>query len=533
MLSLSQLGSVAFAQANTDPDFTVGSSFAHPGIIDLTKIVDWPGPKVLTPGEISQLAASSPVQAKYWIPEHGYAGKMLGEGVMRNRSNVRTDHAFAANLTLWDSYFFSGLNLSAPSYSALGGSWPQGPNLPTDPLVKKDQDAYLKAQGVVDPTSFTSVKKALDAGYLPLANKRVAYVADYKPASETFPKVTEFPHPAYMASTSLYNGGFNVNSTSKPAWKAVLAGMKGQALPNANGSSTGAALTKFARAFEPTGLGKTKPWSGHRELDDNEIDALAFAVVSEIRRRGPFMSLADFVNRRLVNDDAFGLKGALQAAIDATDKDTYPINKTAITNGGGIFSAPVGADLRNFASLTTRRTEDPTPPASVQGFPNKFDKNNPWLDVPNVERFPSLRAMSTTNQKSKVTAALGAPGIVTQLDVLNSIGPNLTARSDTFVVRAFGEALDGKGESIGKAWIEVVVQRSTEYIGLAGADPNRRKLAYRNNTGTTTSDYDTKPLLEKYEKRPSAAGLDEANLNRVFGRRFKTVNLRWLTSTEI
>jgi hypothetical protein len=141
--------------------------------------------------------------------------------------------------------------------------------------------------------------------------------------------------------------------------------------------------------------------------------------------------------------------------------------------------------------------------------------------------------MSTTNDKFKVTAGLGAPGIVTQLDVLNSIGPNLTARSDTFVVRAFGEALDGKGESIGKAWIEVVVQRSTEYIGVAGADPNRRKLAYRNNTGTTTSDYDTKPLLEKYEKRPNAATFDDANLNRVFGRRFKTVNLRWLTATEI
>ncbi len=529
MLSLSQLGSVAFAQANTDPDFTVGSSFAHPGIIDLTKIVDWPGPKVLTPGEILALAATG--QAKYWIPEHGYAGKMLGEGVMRNRSNVRTDHAFAANLTLWDSYFFSGLNLSAPSYSALGGMWPLGPNLPTDSLVKQDQDAYLMAQGVADPTSFTSVKKALDAGYLPLANKRIAYVPDYKPASETFPKVTEFPHPAYMASTSLYNGGFNVNSTSKPAWKAVLAGMKGQVLPNANGSSTSAALTKFARAFEPTGLGKTKPWSGHRELDDNEIDALAFAVVSEVRRRGPFMSLADFVNRRLINDDAFGLKGALQAAIDAADAGTYPINKTAITNGGGTFNAPVGADLRNFASLTARRNEYPG--GNVNGIPNKYDTNNPWLDVPNVDRFPSLRAMSTTNDKFKVTAGLGAPGIVTQLDVLNSIGPNLTARSDTFVVRAFGEALDGKGESIGKAWIEVVVQRSTEYIGVAGADPNRRKLAYRNNTGTTTSDYDTKPLLEKYEKRPNAATFDDANLNRVFGRRFKTVNLRWLTATEI
>ena len=527
MLSLSQLGTVAFAQTNTDPDLTVGSSFAHPGIIDLTKIVDWPGPKVLSTAEKNALSATG--QAQYWIPEHGFAGKSMGEGIIRNRSNVRTDHAFAANLTLWDSFFFSGLHLNAPSYHSTAGSWPSGPNLPVDANVKTAQEDYLKAQGVADPTSFASLKSALDAGNLPLANKRVAYTPDYKPASTTYPKADEFPHPAFIATKSLYNGGFNVNSTSKPAWKAVLAGMKGQILPNANGSSTSTALTKFARAFDSApATGATKPWSSHRELNDNEIDALAAAVVSEVRRRGPFMSLADFVNRRLINDDAFGLKGALQAAIDATDAGSFPVNKTAINNGGSTFGAPVGMNLMNFNSITNRR---------IQNYPSA----NPFLDVPNVDRFPSLRAMSTTNDKTKVTAALGAPGIVTQMDVLNSIGPNLTARSDTFVIRAYGEALDNSGNSIGKAWIEVVVQRSAEYIGPAGVDPNRRKLAYRGldnnmNDGTDKDPKvvnDSKTILETFERRTTTPTTDDANLNRVFGRRFKTVNLRWLAANEI
>jgi len=530
MLSLSQLGTVAFAQTNTDPDFTVGSSFAHPGIIDLTKIVDWPGPKVLSTAEKTALAATG--QSQYWIPEHGFAGKSMGEGVIRNRSNVRTDHAFAANLTLWDSFFFSGLNLNAASYNSTASSWPNGPNLPVDATVKTAQEDYLKAQGVADPTSFASLKSALDAGNLPLANKRVAYTPDYKPASTTYPKADEFPHPAFIATKSLYNGGFNVNSTSKPAWKAVLAGMKGQILPNANGNSTSTALTKFARAFDSSpASGATKPWSSHRELNDNEIDALAAAVVSEVRRRGPFMSLADFVNRRLINDDGFGLKGALQAAIDATDAGSYPVNKTAISNGSPgapTYGAPVGANLMNFNAITTRR------------IPN-YPSANPFLDVPNVDRFPSLRAMSTTNDKTKVTAALGAPGLVTQMDVLNSIGPNLTARSDTFVIRAYGEALDNSGNSIGKAWIEVVVQRSADYIGPAGVDPNRRKLAYRgvdNNMGDGTEKdpkvvNESKTILEMFERRTTTPTPDDANLNRVFGRRFKTVNLRWLAANEI
>ena len=534
MLSLSQLGTVAFAQTNTDPDLTVGSSFAHPGIIDLTKIVDWPGPKVLSTAEKNALSATG--QAQYWIPEHGFAGKSMGEGVIRNRSNVRTDHAFAANLTLWDSFFFSGLHLNAPSYHSTASSWPTGPNLPVDSNVKKAQEDYLLSQGVTDPTSFASLKSALDAGSLPLANKRVAYTPDYKPASTTFPKADEFPHPAFIATKSLYNGGFNVNSTSKPAWKSVLAGMKGQVLPNANGNSTSTALTKFARAFDSSpATGATKPWSSHRELNDNEIDVLAAAVVSEVRRRGPFMSLADFVNRRLINDDAFGLKGALQAAIDATDDpaNSFAINRTAIPAGTsnftqGTFGAPVGMNLMNFNAITNRR------------IPN-YPSANPFLEVPNVDRFPSLRAMSTTNNKTKVTAALGAPGIVTQMDVLNSIGPNLTARSDTFVVRAYGEALDNSGNSIGKAWIEVVVQRTAEYIGPAGVDPNRRKLAYRgvdNNMGDGTDKdpeviNDSKTTLETFERRTTTPTADDANLNRVFGRRFKTVNLRWLAANEI
>ena len=316
--------------------------------------------------------------------------------------------------------------------------------------------------------------------------------------------------------------------------------MKGQVLPNANGNSTSTALTKFARAFDSApATGATKPWSSHRELNDNEIDALAAGVVSEVRRRGPFMSLADFVNRRLINDDAFGLKGALQAAIDAADAGAYPINKNAIINGGNTFGAPVGMNLVNFASINSyRKFEDGIP---NHGFPDRFENANPWIDVPNVDRFPSLRAMSTTNDKTKVTAALGAPGIVTQMDVLNSIGPNLTARSDTFVVRAYGEALDNSGNSIGKAWIEVVVQRSADYIGPAGVDPNRRKLAYRGvdnnmNDGTDKDPKvvnDSKTILETIERRTTTPTADDANLNRVFGRRFKTVNLRWLAANEI
>jgi hypothetical protein len=213
------------------------------------------------------------------------------------------------------------------------------------------------------------------------------------------------------------------------------------------------------------------------------------------------MSLSDFINRRLVNSDSFGLKGALQAAIDATT-----INDTAITNGGGTFEAPKGVAL-----------------------------SDPYYPIKANDRFPSIKSMSKSNDETKVTAALGAPGIVTQMDVLNSIGPNLTARSDTFVIRAYGEAYDNNGQSIGKAWVEVVAQRSTDFIALANEEPNIRAQFYRNNDGSSNSDYETKPTTDRYKRNTSADTTKNRliNLNRILGRRFNTVSLRWLNPQEI
>ena len=479
LLSLAQLGDAATAQTSTEADLTVGASFAHPGIKSLTKVCDWPGTK--GGGEEA-------------VIEHGYVAKASGSNIVRHNANVRTDDAFAANLALWDSYFFSGLNAQVTSYSDAASAWPSGPNLPTDAKIKADQALALTANGVTDLTKIAGIKDALDKGSNPLANKRVAY------APATGGQPFAFPHPAFIPTNSLYDGGFNVNSTSKAAWKAVLGSLRGQKIPDASGVSTGTALTRFARAFGNND-GANSPWTAYRELTDSEIDTLAAAVVKEVRKRGPFMSLSDFINRRLIASDNFGLKGALQAAIDSTS-----INDQAINNAGGTFAAVPGQAL-----------------------------SAPYLPLPAQDRFPTLRSMSKTGSQGTVSAGLGAPGIVTQKDVLNSIGPNLTARSDTFVVRAYGEALDNSGNPIGKAWIEVVVQRTTEFVGPAWVEPNRRKQDYRNNNGSATSEYDTKPIVDQFERTPLAPGapVHSANVNRLFGRRFKATSTRWLNANEI
>jgi hypothetical protein len=567
LLSLSQLGSAGTAQVITDADFTVGASFANPGISDLTKITDWPGPKDAVSGSPDDVP----------VPEHGYVAKVEGTRPIRNFGQVRTDHAFAANLALWDAFFFSGLNMQAPSYSlpAYKSAFPNGPDLPTESTIANQQLVSLrKATGnaSLSGTSFSEIKDAMNAGYNPLANKRVAYISDFKAAADTtaFPQPTEFPHPTYLARNSLYNGGFNVNSTSKQAWKAVLAGLKGQNMPTDSGSSntTGTVLSRFARNFMPAS-GKNA-WNSYRELTDAEIDELAGYVVKEVRDRGPFMSLADFINRRLLSSD-HGLKGALQAAIDNSS-----INNTAIADAGGFFAHPAASayndpngiadgtnyQFRTWDFLLPSKTGSrgaagsPAPPTPQPRFPSlaSMTRNGKYSTAASRASVPQDIAKpdsgGTHASDGGAVAGLGAPQIVSQIDVLNSVGANLTARSDTFTVRAYGEALDNAGNTIGKAWIEVVVQRSPYYVMPSSRGPgleeaNRRKLLYRPKTSAEGIAYDNDPVVEMYESvnsagtlggLPSDATADEKSawkINRLLGRRFKTTNIRWLNANEI
>jgi hypothetical protein len=96
----------------------------------------------------------------------------------------------------------------------------------------------------------------------------------------------------------------------------------------------------------------------------------------------------------------------------------------------------------------------------------------------------------------------GAPSFVKQGDILTPIAPILSARSDSFIIRAYGEATDTKGNVLARAWCEAVVERSRDYVDSA-------------------DNFDTLPT-----------NLTRASNNN-FGRRFNIVSFRWLNLGEI
>ena len=98
------------------------------------------------------------------------------------------------------------------------------------------------------------------------------------------------------------------------------------------------------------------------------------------------------------------------------------------------------------------------------------------LEDPKVDINKAYRDKTLTEADIKDTnyafkqAALGpryqgTPAYISQADILQPIAPIINARSDTFLIRTYGEALAPDGKTVlAKAWCEAVVQRYPEYL---------------------------------------------------------------------
>jgi type II secretory pathway pseudopilin PulG len=348
------------------------------------------------------------------------------------------DHSYLANLALWDDWFLSGI---APQTVPTFGSSMAQRNIATNFLNGTGQlpvARYYPDLGGEDPAR---VLATLFSG------------ANPNPASTSL-----------TAALIRVDGMFNVNSTSVEAWKALLGstrnltvvvrdetGAESIETPSDNTAPVAGLISPRNLVTDAGGsldIRDAAQWSGRRELEDDEIDALARAIVRQVRKRGPFLSLADFVNRRVSRDPELARAGAIQSALD---DQSVPINSAY--NGN-----------RGVSSTAASR-----------------------FTFPEAEEGP---------------ASYGIPGIVKQADILTPIAPILSARSDSFIIRAYGESRDASGKVLARAWCEAVVERQRDYF-----------------------DSTDRPEL--------AADLLTKNVNKTFGRRYDLVAFRWLHPEEV
>jgi Tfp pilus assembly protein PilX len=336
--------------------------------------------------------------------------------------------------------------------------------------------SYGLNRALWDQYFFSSVPSALtqaniDDGSYQLPNSRHTF---YRDNAATLVPGDLVGAPAFSTAAAhlLLDGGFNINSTSAEAWAAVLGSLNQLAYNPVSGGAGPALAFPFSRFVKPKG-GSSDAWTGYRTLTQPQITQLATNIVAEIKTRGPFLSLADFVNRRLVTGPA-GTKGALQAALDAT------------ATGSG--------------------ATNPSSAAASTAYPAV-----PSTQPPDYYYVDQMRG-GTANTSPYGTLAAFAPGMVSQADILSTLGATLTARSDTFSIRTYGEVLNPvTGASEGKAWAEAVVQRLPDYVDPSDAS----LLAANGGTGAATP--------------PAATG----TANQTYGRRFGVVSFRWLTPNDI
>ena len=307
------------------------------------------------------------------------------------------DHSYLLNAAIWDGYYFSSIAPESELGTATGSS---GVYTSSQARITKEV-ADVVRNWVEDPVA------------APLRNPRHLL---YPGGLSDEPLIDLLTSPAgcrHAAAHILVDGAFNVNSVNEAAWRAMLASLRGSSFAVESGSGTGhtysaGTSTPTPRLRRPIGS-PDDIWNGFRELSDEEIKSLAKEIVAEVRSRGPFQSMGEFVNRRISSDE-LGLKGALQAAIDRAG-----INKDS-----------------QVASFVPK------------GYP--YPKNLP-----------------------EPYTGTGTPGWLTQADLLNALGPFITVRSDTFTIRGYGEAKDSEGKVLAKSWCEAVVQRVPQWINPADA----------------------------------------------------------------
>lgn len=274
--------------------------------------------------------------------------------------------------------------------------------------------------------------------------------------------LTDVPLPSgkdgfdHNAAKLLLAGAFNINSTNPDAWAAFLASLCDVTV----GSGGTTANAAYPRVLPPQGdevdSGTTgnddSQYTGFRALSESEIKDLAVKIVDQIKLRGPSTSFADFINRSASGGSLIEsqIKGLLQAAIDET-------------------------------SINERH----------RGSSGKYT-------------IPEMDVDSTYEAKAFAgDIAASAPGYLTQADLLTRLGPLMVPRSDTFVIRCRGEALDKSGNVLATAVCEATVQRLPEYVDPA------------------------------VDSATEFTALPANSAARTFGRKFSIVSFRWLNLQEI
>ncbi len=331
--------------------------------------------------------------------------------------NLMHDDAYCANHLLFDDWFVSSIT---PQPASFGGT------------ISKDINTFYRDY-------LTGSEKLTNRVY-----RRIRADTELTPAQvtaltteiiDTNPKTGRNDGWLKVASRLEVEGMFNVNTTSVEAWKALLGRAKSLEQIAIQGANevvaqnvadkhvvTRGPIAPDVEAGTNTSFGgqfaNASEYAGFRSLTDEQINDLAVKVVEQVRLRGPFLSLSEFINRQLSSNDDLAIAGAIQTAINNLSEDPMEILRNPVNSLSDNTMSPSDAKVAN----------------SGYAFP----------------------------EAAVGSSAYGVPGWIRQADILRPIAPILSIRDDTFTIRAYGDSLDKDGKVVAQAWCEAIVKRTRE-----------------------------------------------------------------------
>jgi hypothetical protein len=442
LLSIGQLQQVNVAPFFWQPGYTIGNSEANP-------YVDREYISGITSREVGVGSQSA---SNY-------------NRIPNDSDNNTIDLSYLLNDALWDRYFFSGITNSSDATNLIAGT---------------------------------------STGNSRIVPRVSAEAAD----------LTDFDN----AARHLINrGALNVNSTSKEAWKGLLTAFRGLKVKHASSQeknpdetvpifrtfepqqpvvdftfdlntdgddislASSSDLADFGASVKPRDISKVL--GGFRYLNDDMIEVLAQRIVDEVRLRGPFLSVSDFVNRRLVAPDRSSRWDALRRAagsqsgnylssgfLNSGDYDPMvglegingtlqrAINVSGINGGINHASGTTGVYNNDvtFSVFDSDRWGNAAHSSNGTIKFSFYSSTGHYLDTEHLAGTPAGENAQLLSH---------SPGFVSQGDILSMIGSALTARGDTFLIRSYGDAISPTtGESEARVWLEAIVQRVPEPV---------------------------------------------------------------------
>lgn len=377
---------------------------------------------------------------------------------------------------LFDRYFFSGLVEGVvPATSATGDL------ILPNPLLKPLRN-FDGTKPTIDDIRRTVTIPGTDA-------------TDTTPATEPMPSPAEGRSSKYF----LQAGAFNLNSVNASAWASVLRGVRFpapksfsyldvSALTGTADDATTASIQSTDAQFFRFPQSAQETYKAEPGLASNDADSISPANTHLFRR---------------------GMRTLTAAQVSA-----FAAKIVELVGVKHAAAEPVGGPIRSLEEFLS--------PSDL--FAGVDAEGNPGAPR-------SLLEAAIADAGINADIAEFSSQWLTQGDVMTALAPILFPRSDTFVIRTYGEAVNPvklpltyrAGDPIpadaieGRAWAEAIVQRLPEYFDRS--DPPE----------TLAPAFDAPSDPENPESAPTQAH----QLNKQLGRRLKVVSFRWLTRADI